>query len=119
MEYIVNSATEGIDFATYSEYLLTIREELPEHIYEFALDFRHYDLNANASLHDAWLESLTVRELASGSRGEVRRLEVKLCFLGPGGRGHLRASEWLAKRIFASSLALQRASPIQPPSDTD
>lgn len=83
MEYIINSATEGIDFSSYLDYLLTIRTRMPEHIYAFASDPRNFDLTASSSLHDAWLESLNVREQASGSRNEVRRLEVSLCLLGP------------------------------------
>jgi len=83
MEYIINSAAEGIDFSSYLGYLLTIRTQMPEHIYAFASDPRNFDLTASSSLHDAWLESLNVREQASGSRNEVRRLEVNLCLLGP------------------------------------
>lgn len=56
---------------------------MPEHLYAFASDKGHFDLTARSSLHDAWLESLTVREEASGSRNEVRRLEVSICLLGP------------------------------------
>jgi hypothetical protein len=83
MEYIINNTTEGIDYSRYLKYLLTIRADLPDHIYAFASDAKHFDLSAKSSLHDAWLESLTVREDASGSRNEIRRLEVKLCLLGP------------------------------------
>lgn len=82
MKYILNDQTEGIDYATYSAYLETIKEALPDDIYRFASDERHFDLSSASSLHDAWLESLTVREITSGSRNEVRRLEVRLCLLG-------------------------------------
>jgi hypothetical protein len=49
----------------------------------FASDPRHFDLSSPSSLHDAWLETLTVREVASGERQEIRRMEVSLCLLGP------------------------------------
>jgi hypothetical protein len=83
MEYILNDKVEGIDYSAYLKYLLTIRADLPEHIYDFASNSNHFDLSAASSLHDAWLESLIVREVASGSRNENRKLEVKLSLLGP------------------------------------
>ena len=83
MEHIVNSQTEGIDFTRYSAYIASIQHKLPPHVYSFASDPRHFDLSSHSSLHDAWLETLTVREAASGERHEVRRMEVTLCLLGP------------------------------------
>ncbi len=82
MEHIFNSQT-GIDFACYARYLESIRYQLPAHIYAFASDSRHFDLNSHSSLHDAWLETLTILETASGERSQIRQLEVQLCLLGP------------------------------------
>jgi hypothetical protein len=61
MQYILNDKVEGIDYSRYLEYLHTIRHDLPRHIYDFASDPRHFDLSSTSSLHDAWLESLSVR----------------------------------------------------------
>ena len=83
MEYIVNSQAEGIDFTRYSAYVASIQHKLPPHVYSFASDPRYFDLSSHSSLHDAWLETLTVREAAGGARHEVRRMEVALCLLGP------------------------------------
>ena len=85
MEHIVNAATAGIDFdfTRYSAYVASIRHKLPPHVYSFASDGRYFDLSSHSSLHDAWLETLTVREAASGDRHQVRRMEVALCLLGP------------------------------------
>ena len=83
MEHILNSENEGIDFGRYSAYVASIREALPPHVYAFASDPRHFDLSSHSSLHDSWLETLTVREAASGERQEIRRMEVSLCLLGP------------------------------------
>ena len=83
MEHILNPETGGIDFTTYSAYVASIREALPPHVYAFASDSRHFDLSSHSSLHDAWLESLTVREAASGERQQIRRMEVSLSLLGP------------------------------------
>ena len=83
MEHILNAETEGIDFTRYSRYVESIRDRLPPHIHAFASDSRYFDLSSHSSLHDAWLESLTVREVATGERGEVRGMEVALRLLGP------------------------------------
>ncbi|MDA7881418.1 hypothetical protein N9A94_03860 [Akkermansiaceae bacterium] len=83
MEHIVNSKSDGIDYTRYAAYLATIREMIPVHVYSFASDSRYFDLNSRSTLHDSWLESLTLREVASGERGEIRRMEVAICLLGP------------------------------------
>ena len=83
MEHIINAQTEGIDFTRYAAYIESIRHKLPPHIYSFASGPRYFDLSSHSSLHDAWLESLTVREVASGPSQEIRRIEIELCFLGP------------------------------------
>lgn len=83
MEYIINSETEGIDWTRYSRYVESVRGRLPPHVLAFASDSRHFDLSSHSSLHDAWLESFTVRECASGTRREQRRMEIAISLLGP------------------------------------
>jgi hypothetical protein len=83
MEYILNDEVEGIDYDSYRAYVESIRERLPPHVYAFALDSRHFDLESHSSLHDSWLESFTVQETASGERHEIRRLEIAIALLGP------------------------------------
>jgi hypothetical protein len=82
MEHIHSKPGE-IDYGIYEKYVQSIREKLPEHIYAFAANPNHFDLRSHSSLHDAWLESLTVKEAATGERNEIRRLEVKISLLGP------------------------------------
>ena len=82
MEYILDG-TGAIDFVRYGAYLSSIRGQIPEHVYAFASDVTHFNSDSRSSLHDAWLESLTIRENATGERRQVRRLEIHLCLLGP------------------------------------
>ena len=82
MDYIVNSETEGIDFTRYSRYIESIRDLLPSHIYAFASDSQYFDLSSPSTLHDAWLESFDVREIAIGKRQEIRRMEATVILLG-------------------------------------
>jgi hypothetical protein len=82
MEYIYKKPGE-IDWFEYEKYLHSIRAKLPEHIYAFASNINHFNLESHSSLHDAWLESMVVNEVATGERNEIRKLEVKLTLLGP------------------------------------
>jgi hypothetical protein len=83
MDHIINSQTEGIDWTRYSAYVEAIRQKLPAHVYSFASDPRYFDLSSHSSLHDAWLESLSVREVSIGKRSESRRMEITISLLGP------------------------------------
>ncbi len=83
MEHIISRDVNGIDFNKYLKYLNAIKSQLPAHIYAFASNPSHFDLDSPTSLHDAWLESCTVRERANGERNEIRRLEIDLTLLGP------------------------------------
>jgi len=83
MEYILNSEIDGIDFDRYSAYVESIRSRLQPHIYAFASNPSYFDLHSHSSLHDAWLEKLTVRETSMGERNQLRQLEIHLCLLGP------------------------------------
>jgi hypothetical protein len=85
MEHILNSETGAIDHNRYSDYLGSIRSSLPEHVYAFASNPDHFDPSggSHSCLHDAWLETLTIREAASGERKQIRDLEIHLCLLGP------------------------------------
>jgi hypothetical protein len=80
MDYILDKDTGQINFDPYFEYLKSVKESLPPHVYAFASDSRHYDLQSHGSLHDAWLESFTISEI---SGGETRQMEARMCLLGP------------------------------------
>lgn len=81
MDHIYNKPG-AIEYGKYKEYVESIREKLPEHIYAFAANPDYFNLKSHSSLHDAWLESLTVMETASGDRSQVRKLEIKISLLG-------------------------------------
>jgi len=71
VEHILNSETDGIDFDRYRVYVESVRKKLPEHVYAFASNPGQFNLDSRSSLHDAWLETLTVRETASGERKQI------------------------------------------------
>lgn len=82
MQYIKPKPGQ-IDYQRYRTYLESIKDRLPKHVFSFAANPHHFDLSSHSSLHDAWLEQLTVCEKAEGVRGEIRRLEIQILLLGP------------------------------------
>jgi hypothetical protein len=83
MEHILNNKPGEIDYFPYRAYVESIRDRLPPHVYAFASVIRYFDLESHSSLHDSWLESFTVREVATGVRQEIRRMEIAMALLGP------------------------------------
>jgi hypothetical protein len=76
-----NSAGE-IEFDAYFEYIRSLRTTMSANAYAFASNFDHYRMDSRVSLHDAWVQSLHVSEVASGERRQIRRLAIELCLLG-------------------------------------
>src|ERR1700677_4262478 len=63
MKYILRPDEErGIYYDRYLACLETIRDFIPSHIYQFASSEKYFTLNSPHSLHDAWLNSVEVRE---------------------------------------------------------
>ena len=52
----------GWEFDPYFNYVELIKTELPQALYEFASDYDNYNLTSHTSLHDAWLEELSIRD---------------------------------------------------------
>src|SRR6266571_269868 len=105
MEHILNAQTEGIDFTGYSEYVESIRDKLPPHVYSFASNPEYFDLTSHSSLHDAWLEKITVQETAGGERSEIRQLTIGISLLGP----------FHDRRIHLNYFGVTRYSLVAPP----
>ena len=83
MKRISKDETGAINFDNYFSYIKSIKEKLPEAVYNYAVSYDHYNLSSHTSLHDAWLERYEVKEVASGSRNENRKIEIFVEFLGP------------------------------------
>jgi hypothetical protein len=83
MEYISHLPGGGWDLQGYFQYLTEMQGRLPPDVFRFAADSRNYDLISHQSLHDAWLESLTITEPATGARSEIRGIQIDCCYLGP------------------------------------
>ena len=82
MKHII-SDDGGIDYDRYTRYLGTVQGHMPEHVFAFASDSRHFDLDSPTSLHDAWLESLSICESATGEGRSPRTTRIDIVLLGP------------------------------------
>ncbi len=80
MQYIYRD--DGlIQFDRYKAYLDSIREKLPANTREFVFK-ELYAFSEKEILHDAWLESLAIRERPATKAEERRSLEIELWLLG-------------------------------------
>jgi hypothetical protein len=84
MKYILSSHPDepGIQYGRYLEYLETIKSSLRDHIYAFASHEKYFTLNSPHSLHDAWLDSVEVRETRNKERPFDPVVSVTLKLLG-------------------------------------
>ncbi len=84
MKYILSSNPDeyGIKYTRYLEYLETIKSLLPDHINAFASQEKYFTLNSPHSLHDAWLNSVEVREERNQDRPFEPVVGVTLKLLG-------------------------------------
>jgi hypothetical protein len=81
-----------IAFRDYRAYLESVRSFLSPSGYEFASAPWHYDHNDHKCPHDSWVESLLIREPSSGTRHEVREIEIAIRLLGAFHDGYLELS---------------------------
>jgi hypothetical protein len=95
-------------FKRYHKYLESVRASLPASPYEFAAAPWHYDHNDHRCPHDSWVESVVIRENSSGSRHEIREIEIVVRLLGAYHDGYLElvytgvvSYSFLAKRSTA------------------
>lgn len=94
-----NSPSEWEEaWTVYIDYLESIKEELPESVFEFARAPWHYDFQDHRSPHDAWLESLLIREDSTGDRRQNRSLKLKICLLGAYHNGNIAITYQSVKR---------------------
>jgi hypothetical protein len=83
MKYIQTTDDGIATFDKYFDYIESIKARLPKHVYDFASNYKYYNLTDHSSLHDAWLEYFNIREIAEGDRSEIRRIEIESSHLGP------------------------------------
>jgi hypothetical protein len=61
----------------YYQYLSAIADDLPAFTKEFALSDWYYS-DSDRNPHDSWVETVEIREHASGDRRQVRNIQIKV-----------------------------------------
>lgn len=92
--------TEGFIYNTekYFPYLDLVKERMPKDAYHFAKADWHYDPTDHRCPHDSWLESISITEISSGERHEIRNnIEIKILLLGSYHDGFI---ELIYKNVF-------------------
>jgi hypothetical protein len=68
--------------AEYRAYLERVAARFPPGAYAFATASWHYDPSDHKCPHDAWVDSVGVVERGTGSRAEVREVDMTIRLLG-------------------------------------
>ncbi len=93
----------------YQNYLESVKNNLPQSVYEFAIAEWHYDFSNHKALHDSWLEEIIVREIASGDRKQFCSTEIFVRLLGAYHDGFI---ELTYKNVQSYSFEKRGFSPI-------
>lgn len=89
----------------YEQYLRDNAQNFPRGARDFALAEWHYDFSHHQCPHDSWVEYVSIGELSSGKRQEVRSLEIRTRFLGAHHDGYF---EILYQGVSSYSLGLTK-----------
>jgi len=69
-------------FKRYRDYLASSRDSFPPSAFALATSDWYFRFSDHRCPHDAWLDSLSLTEAASGARGEVRMASMRVRLLG-------------------------------------
>ncbi len=79
-------------YKRYFEYLKTIQDKFPEGAYRLATAQWYYEVTDHRSPHDAWLESVLIRENSTGDRNQRRSIDIVVRLLGAYHDGYIELS---------------------------
>lgn len=93
----------GEAFENYARYLEANRDRFPPGAFDLATSDWYFNPGDHRCPHDAWLESVTILESASGERQEIRIVSIRVRLLGAYHDGHI---ELFYPRVFSYSLTM-------------
>ena len=88
-------------FERYRDHLAASRDSFPPSAYALATSDWYFSPSDHRCPHDGWLESLSLTEPASGARGDIRRVSMRLRLLEAYRDGYI---ELLYPRVFGYRL---------------
>jgi len=92
----------SVAFQRYREYVAASRQHFPPKAYALASSDWYFDPREHRCPHDAWLESATIFEPATGERAELRTTAIRVRLLGAYHDGFI---EFLYPSVFTHSLS--------------
>jgi len=90
-------------FERYRNHLASSRDSFPRSAYALATSDWYFSFVDHRCPHDGWLESLSLTELSSGARGEIRGMSMRIRLLGAYHDGYI---ELLYPRVFRYRLSV-------------
>jgi hypothetical protein len=82
MQHIVSPTKDGIQFGDYLQALESYRDQLPPEVAAFACDETRFALHHPSSLHDAWVEQISICESRAMDQ-KPSAISIVLTLLGP------------------------------------
>lgn len=84
MSFILSAQRDDVvrAFERYRSYLQSVRPSLPKSVFALASSDWYFSPHEHHCPHDGWLESITVSELSSGERHEIRSTSIRIRLLG-------------------------------------
>lgn len=81
MKYIYTNEL-GTQLGAYFEYINSLENKLPPHVYAFASDPKYYDLISKSSLHDSWIQRIEIIESVQGKSGNKKQTDIHIVLFG-------------------------------------
>lgn len=108
MAFILSAERESLDFGNrYRSYLESVRGQFPSGAWALATSDWYFAFPDHRCPHDAWLESATFSESASGERHEQRATSLRIRLFSAYHDGHI---ELFYPKVFGYSLACADAT---------
>jgi hypothetical protein len=113
IKHIVFDEKLGWDHRPYFSYLDSVKSSMPVALYEFAANVNHHNLTSDVSLHDAWLQNISITEVVDTIHRNNKRIDVMTCYLGPfhNLRIHICYQHVFAYKLRGPSDSAQACSP--------
>jgi hypothetical protein len=105
MSFILSAQRDedcGTVFDRYRSYVAASRQSFPSGAYALASSDWYFDFQDHRCPHDAWLESITFSEPATGERSEHRVTTIRVRLLGAYHDGFV---EFVYPRVFRYSMS--------------
>jgi len=86
MNYMIGAdpaeVVDGTAYRRYRKYLEDIRGQIPQLVYEQAMETWRYDFRDPRCPHDSWLQQLIIQESGKGDRLQYRSTDIEIELLG-------------------------------------